>query len=96
MVDSAPNARSHEGTAGAISAASRMPWLERACVIVPAYQAEKTLPAVIADLRRALPVLAEEILVVDDGSTDGTARVAAAPAASSSRTDETAARGPRS
>jgi glycosyltransferase involved in cell wall biosynthesis len=51
-------------------------WLERACIIVPAYEAEKTLPGVIADLRSALPRLASEILVVDDGSRDGTAAAA--------------------
>ena len=39
-------------------------------------QAEKTLPGVIADLRSALPALAAEILVVDDGSRDATAKVA--------------------
>jgi glycosyltransferase involved in cell wall biosynthesis len=54
-----------------------LPWLDRACVIVPAYQAERTLASVIEDLRRALPDLAGEILVVDDGSTDRTAEVAA-------------------
>lgn len=53
-----------------------LPWLDRACVIIPAYEAEKTLAAVIADLRGALPSLAGEILVVDDGSRDGTAAVA--------------------
>jgi glycosyltransferase involved in cell wall biosynthesis len=63
-------------TVGAV--APRMPWLERACVIVPAYQAERTLPAVLAELRLAMPDLAAEILVIDDGSTDGTAKVAAA------------------
>ncbi len=78
MVDPAANARPHEATTGDTRGTSRMPWLESACVIVPAYQAEKTLAAVIADLRRAMPDLADEILVVDDGSTDGTAQVAAA------------------
>ena len=51
-------------------------WLDRACIIVPAYQAEKTLPDVIADLRSAFPMLAGEILVVDDGSRDATAAAA--------------------
>jgi len=78
MVDPGADPRSHEGAAAATSAAPRFPWLERTCVIVPAYQAERTLPAVIADLRRAMPGLANEILVIDDGSTDGTAAVAAA------------------
>ncbi|MDB4935911.1 MAG: dolichyl-phosphate mannose synthase [Labilithrix sp.] len=57
-------------------ASARPPWLHRACIIVPAYEAEKTLPGVIADLRAAIPALANEIFVVDDGSTDGTAAVA--------------------
>jgi glycosyltransferase involved in cell wall biosynthesis len=44
----------------------------RACVIVPAYDAEVTVGAVVASLRGLdLP-----ILVVDDGSRDGTARAA--------------------
>lgn len=57
-------------------AASRPAWLDRACIIVPAYQAEKKLAGVIADLRAELPALEGEILVVDDGSTDGTAAAA--------------------
>ena len=72
MVDPVANPR----TTAAAPAAPRLPWLEHACVIVPAYQAERTLPSVIADLRGALPGLANEILVVDDGSTDATAQVA--------------------
>lgn len=47
-----------------------------ACVLVPAYQAERTLAAVLGDLREALPELADAILVVDDGSTDRTGDVA--------------------
>ena len=48
----------------------------RACVLVPAYEAEKTLAKVIDDLKAALPDLADAILVIDDGSTDGTAAIA--------------------
>ncbi len=47
-----------------------------ACVLVPAYQAEKTLAKVIEDLRAVLPDLADAILVIDDGSTDATAAIA--------------------
>ena len=43
-------------------------------VIVPAWNEEETLPAVLAEIRHALPGIA--VLVVDDGSVDGTARVA--------------------
>jgi glycosyltransferase involved in cell wall biosynthesis len=45
----------------------------RACVIIPAYDASRTLGRVIEDLLSALPEAhAEEILVVDDGSSDET------------------------
>jgi glycosyltransferase involved in cell wall biosynthesis len=58
------------------AASPRLPWLHRACIIVPAYQAEKTLPGVIADLRAAMPALQNAIFVIDDGSMDGTAAAA--------------------
>lgn len=51
-------------------------WLDRACIVVPALDAESTLAEVIVGLRRAIPELADAILVVDDGSRDATARVA--------------------
>jgi glycosyltransferase involved in cell wall biosynthesis len=43
-------------------------------VFVPAWNEEKNLPAVLDELTEALPDA--DVLVVDDGSTDGTARVA--------------------
>jgi len=46
----------------------------RALAIVPAWNEERDLPGVIADLRRAVP--AWDVCVVDDGSNDGTAAVA--------------------
>ncbi len=48
--------------------------LLKPCVIVPAYEAEPTLGAVLDDLRRQVPEA--PVLVVDDGSSDGTAQVA--------------------
>jgi glycosyltransferase involved in cell wall biosynthesis len=50
-------------------------WLGRACIVVPAYDAEASLPRVIEGLRAALPEIGERIIVVDDGSQDGTAAV---------------------
>jgi glycosyltransferase involved in cell wall biosynthesis len=44
-----------------------------ACVIVPAFDAAATVGSVVSELRAAL---GEPIYVVDDGSTDATARVA--------------------
>ena len=43
-------------------------------VFVPAWNEEANLPAVLRELRRELP--GTDVLVVDDGSADGTARVA--------------------
>jgi glycosyltransferase involved in cell wall biosynthesis len=43
-------------------------------VFIPAWNEEKNLPAVLEELAEVLPDV--DVLVVDDGSTDGTARVA--------------------
>jgi glycosyltransferase involved in cell wall biosynthesis len=43
-------------------------------VFIPAWNEEENLPAVLDELRRELPEA--DVLVVDDGSTDGTAAVA--------------------
>jgi glycosyltransferase involved in cell wall biosynthesis len=48
----------------------------RTLVIIPAFNEEAALPAVLDDLRHRRPDL--DVVVVDDGSVDGTARVAAA------------------
>ena len=46
----------------------------RALVIVPAWNEDRDLPAVLAELRRAAPEW--DVCVVDDGSSDATTRVA--------------------
>jgi len=46
----------------------------RILAIIPAFNEERSLPAVVAGLRRAAPAL--DLCVVDDGSTDRTAEVA--------------------
>lgn len=51
-------------------------WLGRACIVIPAFDAERTVGPVIRELRRAIPERADEIIVVDDGSRDATASVA--------------------
>jgi len=43
-------------------------------IIIPAYNEETSLPGVLRDLREQMP--SADILVVNDGSRDGTARVA--------------------
>ena len=47
------------------------------CVVVPARDASATLPALL-DALAAQTLAPDEVVVVDDGSADGTARVAAA------------------
>jgi glycosyltransferase involved in cell wall biosynthesis len=46
----------------------------RVLAIVPAFNEERSLPTVVAGLRRSAPGV--DVCVVDDGSTDGTADVA--------------------
>jgi glycosyltransferase involved in cell wall biosynthesis len=55
----------------------------RACAIVPAYESERTVSEVVAGLRRHWPRGGDPspVLVVDDGSRDATAAVAAAAGA---------------
>src|SRR3954453_14613538 len=48
----------------------------RALVFIPAWNEEQSLPGVLAEAREALPGV--DLLVVDDGSTDGTAGAARA------------------
>jgi glycosyltransferase involved in cell wall biosynthesis len=51
----------------------------RALVVVPAWNEERDLPAVLEELRRVVP--GWDVCVVDDGSSDGTARAAEAAGA---------------
>jgi glycosyltransferase involved in cell wall biosynthesis len=52
------------------------PGPDRPLVIIPAFNEEAALPGVLADLRAVDPPL--DIVVIDDGSSDGTAEVARA------------------
>lgn len=51
-------------------------WLDRACILVPALDAERSLGAVLEALRAAIPELERSIVVIDDGSRDATAGIA--------------------
>jgi glycosyltransferase involved in cell wall biosynthesis len=52
------------------------PGRARTLVVVPAYQEEQALPGTLKELHDVVPEL--DVLVVDDGSRDATAKVAAA------------------
>jgi len=51
---------------------SQTPQAQRGCVIVPAYNEERRIAAVVRSVREQVPV----VVAVDDGSRDGTAREA--------------------
>lgn len=59
----------------------------RLVVVIPAYNAEKFLPAVIDRVKRSAGERLLAIRIVDDGSTDGTATVASKLAADDARID---------
>ena len=54
-------------------------FLVRTVVAIPAYNEEKSLPGLLAEVRRHLP--GATVAVVDDGSTDGTSEAARAAGA---------------
>jgi len=56
-------------------------------VFIPAWNEAANLPAVLDEVRAGLPEA--DVLVVDDGSTDGTAAVARSTARRSSRSGRT-------
>lgn len=62
------------GAAEAIDYPAAMARTADTVVFVPAWNEEASLPAVLDELARELPEV--DVLVVDDGSTDGTATVA--------------------
>jgi glycosyltransferase involved in cell wall biosynthesis len=41
-------------------------------VVIPVFNERGTLPSVVASVAKALPAVEKEIVIVDDGSTDGT------------------------
>ncbi len=47
-------------------------------IVIPAFNEERAIGQVIADIRTVCGSLVHEIIVVDDGSTDGTAAIATA------------------
>ena len=64
--------------------------MSRACAVVPALNAAETLGAVVDDVRAAIEA---PVIVVDDGSTDGTGRVALAHGAELVRHDRNRGKG---
>lgn len=79
--DAQPHAPGDEAASPAEAAPGDAPrarpaWLDRAVVLIPAYDAEPFLGRVVHEMRTSLPELARAILVIDDGSRDATARAA--------------------
>ncbi|MFY9552814.1 MAG: glycosyltransferase family 2 protein [Thermoanaerobaculia bacterium] len=66
-----------------------MPENFRPAALVPAFEAERTVAAVVRGIRKSVP----RVLVVDDGSTDGTATEAAAAGAEVLRRGENGGKG---
>jgi len=62
---------------------------ERVAVLIPALNAARTLPAVVVEARRQL----EPVIVIDDGSTDGTGDAARAAGATVLRHDKNRGKG---
>ena len=60
-------------------------------IVIPAYNEATSVGIVIANVRRALPSL--DVVVIDDGSTDGTGAAAVAAGARCLRTRTTRATG---
>ncbi len=60
------------------SGADAEPLPFRSCTLVPAFDAAKSLRAVVDELRREVPEAAsgEKLIVIDDGSHDGTGKLA--------------------
>lgn len=63
--------------------AARVGWPEPVLVVIPTYNEAQTLPRVLDRVRVAVP--GADVLVVDDSSPDGTARIAADRAAGDAR-----------
>jgi glycosyltransferase involved in cell wall biosynthesis len=76
MATSSPS--SSEPSPAPSFAAPRLALPFAVCTLIPAYQAAKTLAAVVHDLRHEVPEAAAgpRVLVIDDGSTDGTGALA--------------------
>jgi glycosyltransferase involved in cell wall biosynthesis len=61
---------------GGVTRETTPAWLDRACILIPAFDAAATIAVVVEGLRASIPERAAAILVVDDGSHDRTAAIA--------------------
>lgn len=72
----------HDGLASTVespSEAGDLARMARVCVVIPAYNEEASIAQVVREVRAELP--RSRVVVVDDGSSDGTAREATAAGA---------------